>query len=1500
MKKILGLDIGTNSIGWALIEQDFENKQGKILGLGSRIIPMAQDALGEFESGAPIKTQTAERTRLRLTRRLRERHLLRRERLHRVLNVLGFLPAHYANKIDFDARLGKFLPETEVKLVYDDNCDFIFRESFEKMLADFREHQPELLNRQNKKGECAKIPYDWTIYYLRKKALKEKIGNKELGWLLLHFNQKRGYYQLRDEEDDQKDNIEVLSLKISNVTRGEKDKKYEKYWYTIYFENGWTYDASFYSNIESWVNQTRDFIITTENLKDGSIKRRISSLPTFEEIDLMPEGVKKKFYAKIKLKTENEISKSHKTVGEYIYDVLLQKPQQKIKGKLVRTIERKFYKDELKQILQTQIRLNDTLKDPGLYRRCVEELYPHNLQHQSALLNKDFSYLFIEDILYYQRPLRSQKSSISNCSLESRTFILDGIKKTEPLKCIPRSHPLYQEFRLWQWISNLRIINKDSDADETANLVQSMEDVERLFDFLNGKKEIDQKTLLRHLKLKENVYRWNYVEDKKYPGNETHAMIAGRLDKVKGIPDSFLTGGKEEELWHIIYSVTDKIEYGKALKSFAIKNGLDAESFDGAFKKFPPFPSSYGSYSAKAVKKLLPLMRTGKYWNWDSIDTKTKGRIEKLITGEFDLEVKEKVREKTQKQLMHAENDFQGLPEWLAKYVVYDRHSERGETGKWETIAELEEYLKSFRQHSLKNPIVEQVMTETLRTVKDIWQYYGEGAENYFDEIHVELGREMKNPKNEREKIAKQNTTNENTNLRIKALLTEMLNDPDVENVRPYSPLQQDILKIYEDGVLNSDIELPEDIEKISRLPQPSGSELQRYKLWLEQKYRSPYTGAVIPLNKLFTPEYEIEHIIPQQRYYDDSFSNKIICESAVNKLKDNQTGLEFIQNHHGQIVELGFGKAGKIFNEEEYTDFVKQHYSKNRSKKTKLLALDVPEKMIERQLNDTRYISRFLLQVLSNIVRADEKDDGANSKHILASNGQITTNLKQHWGVDAIWNDLILPRFERLNQITNTTRFTVYNEKHQKNLPCVPLELQKGFQKKRIDHRHHAMDALVIACATRSHINFLNNQNALDKKKSKEQKMQDRHDLRTVLCDKKYNDGSNQNYQWIFKQPWGNFVLEAKEKLQHVVVSFKQNLRIINKATNKYIVIKNGEKVVEPQNGQNWAIRKPMHKDTISGLVSLRKIKTVSLSSGLDSSENIVNVRLKRYIQKLAAKGYDKKKITEHFKDNANHLNGSDVSKVQAYYWEHDNAASRVSLDSSFDQKRIDSITDTGIQKILLGHLKNNDNNPEMAFSAEGIEDMNKNIIALNGGKFHQAIFKVRTYEPMGNKFPVGTTGNKKGKFVEAAKGTNLFFAIYIDEKGRRSYETIPLNIAIERQKQGLTSVPATNAAGQNLLMHLSPNDLIYLPTEEEGSSSGPTDFSRSSNGIANRIYKMVSASGYQCFFIRHNVATPIVNKAEFSALNKMERSLDGAMIKEHCIKLSVDRLGNVKPASP
>lgn len=1450
-KNILGLDLGTNSIGWALIKQDFENKQGEILGMGSRIIPMSQDILGEFGKGNSV-SQTAERTGYRGVRRLRERYLLRRERLHRVLNIIKFLPEHFANEIDFEKRFGKFKSDNEPKIAY--NTDgFVFKNSFEEMLADFKMHQSQIL--KNEKGEDKLVPYDWTIYYLRKKALSQKIKKEELAWILLNFNQKRGYYQLRGEEEEENPNklVEFYSLRIVEVTADEPQRGKTDIWYSLTLENGWVYRRASKTPLFDWKDKTRDFIVTTDLNDDGSIKKdkdgnEKRSFRAPAETD----------WTLVKKKTEQEIDNSHKTVGTYIYDTLLQNPKQKIKGKLVRTIERKFYKAELKQILEKQTAFHPELQNLDLYNDCVRELYKNNDAHQLTLSKKDFVHLFLEDIIFYQRPLRSQKSSISNCTLEFKEYVgKDGVEHTQYLKAIPKSNPYYQEFRIWQWMYNLNIYRKDDNENVTKEFLNSYEDLENLFVFLDGLKEIEQKALLKFLLEQKDFkgkgltaeiekYRWNFVEGKAYPCNETKTMISTRLSKVDNIADDFFTREIEQQIWHIIYSVNDKIEYEKALKSFARKHNLDEISFFEAFKKFPPFKSEYGSFSEKAIKKLLPLIRVGKYWSYDNIDEHSKARIDKIITGEYDENIKDKVREKAIN--LTTESHFRGLQLWLAQYIVYGRHSEASMIGKWNSADDLELFLKEFKQHSLRNPIVEQVITETLRVVKDIWVQYGKGAKDFFSEIHIELGREMKNTAEDRKKITNQVTENENTNLRIKALLAEMMNDANVENVRPFSPMQQEILKIYEDGVLNSDIEIDDDILKISKTAQPSSSDLKRYKLWLEQGYKSPYTGQIIPLNKLFTPEYEIEHIIPQSRYFDDSFSNKIICESAVNKLKDNYIGLAFIKQFHGTIVDCGFGKTVKIFEADEYEEFVKKHYAKNRSKKAKLLLEEIPEKMIERQMNDTRYISKFISGVLSNIVRVEDgTDEGVNSKNIVPGNGKITTTLKQDWGLNDVWNDLILPRFERMNQLTNSTDFTAWNENHQKFLPTVPIELSKGFSKKRIDHRHHAMDALVIACATKEHVNLLNNQSAKSDAKRYDLKKKLMNFEKAVYTDAKTGKRIERDVPTQFLKPWENFTADARNSLENIIVSFKQNLRVINKATNYYESYKDEDGNIRlgsdgkpkkdfiSQKGTNWAIRKPMHKETVSGKVNLPWVKL------------------------------PKGKIL---------------------------TATRKSLDTSFDMKTIGSITDTGIQKILRNYLAAKGSS-DLAFSPEGIEDLNRNIKQYNDGKDHQPITKVRVFE-MGSKFQVGYSGNKKDKYVEAAKGTNLFFTVYEDEKGKRSYESVPLNIVIERQKQGLDVVDLKGDKD----FYLSPNDLVYLPSGDELENSNNIDFENLSKQKKQNIYKVVSFSGNQLFFIRQDVATSVVNKAEFSTLNKMERAIDGLMIKETCLKLKTDRLGNISKA--
>lgn len=1503
-KHILGLDLGTNSIGWAVVNrEENDDNVSSLSGIedaGSRIIPMDAAMQSDFAKGNTV-SQTHDRTQYRGTRRLRERHLLRRERLHRVLAVMGFLPQHYADAL---TRYGKFKAGIECQLPWSKDNEgkpmFMFQDSYNEMLQIFWQEHPELLE------AGMKVPYDWTIYYLRQKAVREAISGQELAWILLNFNQKRGYYQTRGEETeaDKTKEEKYYALEVVDVV-DSGDKKGKDTWYNVILKNGMVYRRPAKEKPD-WVGKVKEFIVTTQlnddgtpkTDKDGNIKRSFR-MPGDNDWGLL------------KIKTEDDIRTSGLTVGEYIFGALLRNPKQKIKGQLVRTIERDFYKDELRLILEKQKQFIPELRNEELYAECIGELYPQNDAYRQSIAMKDFTYLLLDNIIFYQRPLKSKKSMIDECPYEYHECIDDkGEKIKKYAKCISKSHPLYQEFRLWQFIGNLRIYEsgKDSagrpvdDIDITTQFLPDEESRAQLFDWLNDRSEIKETDLLtKYFNIKkpkgkgvELPYRWNYVRDKAYPCNETRGNILSRLAK-NNVDTAFLDDKENEErLWHILYSVSDRTELRTALTHYAQRHSLSNDFVD-AMAKFPPFDADYGAYSAKAIKKLLPLMRTGHHWNVDDIDASTKDRIQKILDGEADESIRTRVREKA----MHLESieQFRGLPLWLACYVVYDRHSEASDTSKWRSPEDIDAYLKKFKQHSLRNPVVEQVITETLRTVRDIWRKHG-----HIDEIHVEMGREMKNPADKRAQMTERALQNENANLRVKALLTEFLNpELGIENVRPYSPSQQELLRIYEDTALNS-VDEPDDyindiLKKFTDAKaRPSLSDVKRYTLWLEQHYISPYTGQTIPLARLFTTDYEIEHVIPQSRYFDDSMSNKVICEAEVNKLKDNSLGYEFIKQHHGEKVTLNGGRTVTILETDNYCDLVQKTYGKkNKGKMRKLLLEDLPAEFIERQMNDSRYISRVVKGLLSNIVR-EEGEQEATSKNVIVCTGGVTDRLKRDWGVNDIWNHIILPRFVRMNEITGSEQFTSISTTGHL-IPAMPLELQKGFNKKRIDHRHHAMDAIVIACATRDHVNLLSNEAALPKNQT------NRYQLSRKL--RRYEDiivnrGGAQKKISVAKEfllPWTTFPGDVERALRNIIVSFKQNLRVINKTTNHSLRIVNGKKtLVKQTSGDSWAIRKSMHKETVFGEINIQRKKPCGLKDALLRPERIVNRDLRKKITELLSKHYNEKQIKAYFADNADAWQDVNLKKIEIYYFTKETSdrffATRKPIDTSFDKKSIeDKIADTAIQKIMLRHLERYDGKADLAFSPDGIDEMNRTIKELNGGRYHQPIYKVRVYEKA-DKFAVGQTGNKNHKFVEAAKGTNLFFAVYeeevIDKKTgevttKRSYRTIPLNEAIDKMKQGL---PLDERAA----FILSPNDLVYVPTEEErkqGKVNMPMD--------KERIYKMVSATGTEVYFVPERIASVIQNKVEMGSLNKIGITFDGESIKSICIPIKVNRLGNI-----
>lgn len=1444
MKNIIGLDLGTNSIGWALVQFPEQEGERPDLRLGSRIIPMTQDVLDKFGKGI-TESKAAERTRYRGMRRLNERYLLRRERLLRLLHVLGFLPQHFDQAIGWNRAdnktYGKFIAG-EPKLAYvptQGKPSFLFRTSFEEMLSEFAKVHPDMV------AGGRKVPYDWTQYYLRKKALHAPISKYELAWLLLRFNQKRGYYQLRGEEPEVEGKRKEYAVLTVATVEETAEKRGAATIYKITFTNGMVYERASRTSLLDLAGKDMELIVTTEIDESGQpvLDQEGNPKPTFSAPGADDWTLKKK-------RTESSVDDSGKTIGEYIYDCILHHPDTKINGGYVQTIERRYYRDEMHRILEKQAEYLPELRDAGLLDQCLEELYATNAKRRDMLRAKGMIHLILADTLFYQRPLKSKKSEIADCPHEHYTVVdkSTGEVREIPVKCIAKSNPYYQEFRLWQFVWNLRLFDNSAveEHEVTEKYLPDAEARQQLFAFLSDKESTKQEDVLKFFGItkprgRDTVYpvRWNYMADKDYPSNETRAQILKYLRKAK-IDSSLLPDDALRHLWHILYSVEAKDDAHKALSTFAATYGLPSAEFAAAFAAFPPIKKDYGAFSEKAIKKLLPYLREGK-------------------------------------QLWQAEESCYG---------------KKTNTDRWESPAEMKQFIDAFKVGSLRNPIVEQCILESLRTVRAIWEEVGQ-----IDEIHVELGREMKNPADKRRRISERIQENENTNMRIKTMLAEFKRES-MAGVRPHSPMQQDILRLYEEGALQTlrtDDPDFKDIYRISHLATPTSAEVLRYKLWLEQRYRSPYTGCVIPLSRLFTSEYEIEHIIPRSRYFDDSFQNKVICEAEVNRLKTNMLAMPFIKQYGGSRVPTAHGEV-TILTSEAYEQFVDEYYRGNKAKGRNLKLEDIPDEFVNRQMNDSRYISRVVGALLSSVVRDAEDDTADTSKHVVVSSGAITDRLKKDWGLNDVWNTLVYPRFERMNRLTGTTLFGQWENKDGKRVfqTNMPLELSAGFRKKRIDHRHHAMDALMVACASRSIVNYLNNESARD--------TQRREDLkRKLTC-----EGG------LLKKPWPTFTHDAEQALSQIVVSFKNTVRVLSSTVNFYEHYDaEGRKVRTKQKGHNVAVRKPLHKETFYGHVNLQTTKPESITEAIKHPQNIRDREVRAFIQGLISKGCSEKQIKAILKDMGYSLGSKNIKKVEVYCMTDTKeplVATRKALDDSFDAKKIQTITDTGIQRILLNYLHAMGDDPKAAFSPEGIARLNENIAHYNGGKAHKPILKVRITDKMGEKFAVGTSGNKKDKYVIAQAGTNLYYAIYENQEGERSYETVPLRIAMERLKQELPPVPERNDDGALLRFSLSPNDLVYVPTEEEQLSHpnvGNLDY--------ERIYKFVSATGNRSYFVPHRVSSLIYNvdKADASkysvgqpilnelgignGLSKNERSLDGQMVKAVCWKLEVDRLGRI-----
>ena len=899
-KHVLGLDLGVGSIGWCLIALDAQGDPAEILGMGSRVVPLnnATDA-ADFSIGKAF-TANQERTARRTMRRGFARYQLRRYRLRRELEKVGMLP---------DAALIQ-LPLLELW---------------------------ELRERAATAGERLTLP--------------------ELGRVLCHINQKRGYRHVKSD--------------AAAIVGDEGEKKKDS-------------NSAYLAGIRA----------NDEKLQD-----------------------------------------EHKTVGQYFAEQLRRSQSESPTGGISYRIKdqifsRQRYIDEYDQIMAAQ------------------------RVHYPDILTDEFIQMLRDEVIFMQRPLKSCKHLVSLCEFEKQEKVMrvqqDDGKGGRQLverkvkfgpKVAPKSSPLFQLCRIYEAVNNIRLTRPDGSPrditpEERAKIVAHLQSSASL-SFAALKKLLKEKAIIADQLTTKSGLKGNSTRValasalQPYPQYhdlldmelETRMMTVQLTDEETGevterevavVTDSYVHEPLYR-LWHILYSIEERDAMRRALitQLDMTEEDLDGGLLDQLYRLDFVKPG-YGNKSAKFICKLLPQLQ-------------------------------------------------QGLGYSEACAAVGYRHSN---TPTSEEITErtLLEKISLLQRNELRQPLVEKILNQMINLVNALKAEYG------IDEVRVELARELKMSREERERMAEGNRRREKENKAIAE-------------------------KIRECGLF------------------PTKSRIRKYMLWEEAGEKCLYCGQILTLSQCLNgDDMEVEHIIPKSVLYDDSYGNKTCACRRCNKEKGNRTALEYIRakGWEAEYMERINGLLDK------------KAISYSKHQRLRWLKEDIPSDFLERQLRLTQYISRQAMAILQQGIH-----------RVSASEGGVTARLRSLWGYDDILHTLNLDRYDSMGETEHVSREGETTEK-----------LRIKDWSKRMDHRHHAIDALVVASTRQGYIQRLNRVSS----ESEREAMSGEIEMQKVTK----TDKLSLLERWLTQRPHLS-VRAVSDKVAEILISYRPGKRVVTRGRNIY-----------------------------------------------------------------------------------------------------------------------------------------------------------------------------------------------------------------------------------------------------------------------------------------------------------------------------------------------------------
>ena len=616
--------------------------------------------------------------------------------------------------------------------------------------------------------------------------------------------------------------------------------------------------------------------------------------------------------------------------------------------------------------------------------------------------------------IFFQRPLKSQKGLVGNCTFEKKKA-----------RC-PISHPRFEEFRMLSFINNIKI-KGPSDSLPRMLSKGEIELIEPLFyrkskehfDFEDIAKKLSggKKGCYAHLSDKTDAaYRFNFKMSATVSGSPITTALRELFgeDWLSTMSCVYLKGeGKSEsqilnDVWHAIYSFDNDDKLYEWAKTNLQLNDEQAAKFI----KISP-RQGYAALSLNAINKILPYLRMGYRYDEAVFIANMPSVVSKQMWSDESIRLKiindicSILEEYAQNPIYRHQTKKQAIDSMLLDNygIGYNESSRLYEPSQIETYAKAQPnadgvlQLGSPRTSSVRNPMAMRALFRLRILVNRLLK---EGKIDRTTKINIEFARGL-NDANMRNAIERYQRENEKLH---KQYATEIIELFKAECGVDIAPTEDDILK---------------------------------YQLWIEQNKLCLYTGEQIGISDFIgaNPKYDIEHTVPRSRGGDNSQMNKTLCECDFNRrIKRDKLPAELVNHAEimARIEQLGWDK--------EIEKLEKQIFGCTRSAKS----------ATTKESKDRAIRERHYLQIKLNYLR------GKLSRFTMT---EVPEGFSNCQGVDIG----IIGKYAKIYLETVFDRvFTV------KGATTADFRKMWGLQeeyskKERVNHVHHCIDAITIAC---------------------------------------------------------------------------------------------------------------------------------------------------------------------------------------------------------------------------------------------------------------------------------------------------------------------------------------------------------------------------------------------------------------------------------------------------